>query len=54
MLILPEWLAAWLNGLDHGLSSKFIAAFFSGSPVLRQITEVAVPHDPSEIGRAHV
>ena len=51
MLILPDWLAAWLNGSDSGLSSKFIAAFFAGSPVLRQITEVNVPHDPSDVGR---
>ena len=48
---LPPWLAAWWTGTNTGLSSKYIAAVFSGSKALRQVTEVAAPWDTSDVGR---
>lgn len=48
---LPEWLVKWWHSSDTGLSSKYIAAVFSGVPAMQQITEVAAPWDTSDVGR---
>jgi len=48
---LPSWLAKWWRDYDTGLSSKYIAAVFSGVPAMQQITEVAAPWDTSDVGR---
>lgn len=48
---LPGWLVTWWHGYDTGLSSRFIAAAYSGSTALLQVTEPAAPHDTSDVGR---
>lgn len=48
---LPAWLVQWWRGNDTGLSSRYIAAVLSGSDALWQVTEVAAPHDTSDVGR---
>ena len=48
---LSEWLVKWWHGSDTGMSSKYIAAVFSGIPAMRQIAEVAAPWDTSDVGR---
>lgn len=50
-MILPPWLHQWWHSSDTGLSSTYIAAAFSGIPVLRQIVEVEAPRDTSDVGR---
>lgn len=48
---LPEWLAGWWRGDDTGMSSCFLAAAYSGSTALLQITRRAAPRDTSDVGR---
>lgn len=48
---IPPWLAAWWNGGDTGLSSRYLAACFSGVDALIQTTEAAAPRDTSDVGR---
>lgn len=48
---LPAWFVRWWRGNDTGLSSRYIAAVFSGSDALWQVTEPNAPHDTSDVGR---
>lgn len=48
---LPEWLVTWWRGSDTGMSSRFMAAAYSGSDALIQTTTPAAPHDTSDVGR---
>lgn len=48
---LPDWLVKWWHSGDTSLSSRFIAAAYSGSDALIQVTEPAAPRDTSDVGR---
>lgn len=48
---LPPWLAQWRRGSDTGLSSRYLAAIFSGSEAHRRVTECAAPCDTDDVGR---
>lgn len=48
---LPPWLVKWWRSSDTGRSSRFMAAAYSGSDALFQVTEPAAPRDTSDVGR---
>jgi hypothetical protein len=51
VVVIPDWLVAWLHGNDHGLSSRFLASCMLDNATLRQVTEEAAPRDTADVGR---